>query len=393
MNQRYRQLLILILVTILVFVASYWGWTRLHSSRLETRREPPPVQSSADELRFAANAPQLSFLKIKMVETFPEPLVEPLNGRIAYNDNYTARVFSPVAGRVIKIPAEIGMPVKNGDALLVLDSPDFALALADLEKAKADLLRKQEIHERARQLLEIKGIALREVETAAADWQQAKAEFLRAKARLKNLNAEASAAGGQFVLRAPLAGVVSERQVNAGSEVQARADADRPLFVITDPYRLWVQIDLPERQLDKISLGDVVSVEVDAYPGETFQGKVTVIGGAVDPLTRRIQVRCDIDNPLLKLKPEMFARVTPIAGEKFRLPRVPNAAIVTQGLYSYVFVEKSPGVLQRRRVTLSLQGIEYAYIREGLQEGERVVTSGALLLNSELGASGNTAPN
>nr|SPS06168.1 Membrane-fusion protein [Candidatus Nitrotoga fabula] len=393
MNQRYRQLLILILVTILVFVASYWGWTRLHSSRPETRKEPPPVQSTADELRFAANAPQLSFLKIKMVETFPEPLVEPLNGRIAYNDNYTARVFSPVAGRVIKIPAEIGMPVKNGDALLVLDSPDFALALADLEKAKADLLRKQEIHERARQLLEIKGIALREVETAAADWQQAKAEFLRAKARLKNLNAEASAAGGQFVLRAPLTGVISERQVNAGSEVQARADADRPLFVITDPHRLWVQIDLPERQLDKISLGDVVSVEVDAYPGETFQGKVTVIGGAVDPLTRRIQVRCDIDNPLLKLKPEMFARVTPIAGEKFRLPRVPNAAIVTQGLYSYVFVEKSPGVLQRRRVTLSLQGIEYAYIREGLQEGERVVTSGALLLNSELGASGNTAPN
>ncbi|CAE6734260.1 efflux RND transporter periplasmic adaptor subunit [Candidatus Nitrotoga fabula] len=393
MNQRYRKLLILTLVTILVFVASYWGWIRLHSSMPETRKEPPPVQSAADELRFAANAPQLSFLKIKMVEAFPEPLVEPLNGRIAYNDNYTARVFSPVAGRVIKIPAEIGMPVKNGDALIVLDSPDFALALADLEKAKADLLRKQEIHERARLLLEIKGIALREVETAAADWQQAKAEFLRAKARLKNLNAEASAAGGQFVLRAPLAGVISERQVNAGSEVQARADADRPLFVITDPYRLWVQIDLPERQLDKISLGDVVFVEVDAYPGETFQGKVTVIGGAVDPLTRRIQVRCDIDNPLLKLKPEMFARVTPIAGEKFRLPRVPNAAIVTQGLYSYVFVEKSPGVLQRRRVTLSLQGIEYAYIREGLQEGERVVTSGALLLNSELGASGNTAPN
>lgn len=393
MNQRYRQLLILILATILVFVASYWVWTRLHSSRLETRKEPPPVQATADELRFAANAPQLSFLKIKSVEAFPEPLVEPLNGRIAYNDNYTARVFSPVAGRVTRIPAEIGMKVKKGDALLVLDSPDFALALADLQKAKADLLRKREIHERARQLLEIKGIALREVETAAADWQQAKAEFLRARARLKNLNAEDSAAGGQFVLRVPLAGVISERQVNAGSEVQARADADRPLFVITDPYRLWVQIDLPERQLDKISLGDVVSVEVDAYPGETFQGKVTVIGGAVDPLTRRIQVRCDIDNPLLKLKPEMFARVTPIAGEKFRLPRVPNAAIVTQGLYSYVFVEKSPGVLQRRRVTLSLQGIEYAYVREGLQEGERVVTSGALLLNSELGASGNTAPN
>ena len=386
-----KKILLPIFVIVLAAVAGYWGWNKFSSPNLASSPEKPSIPTTSDQLRFAANAPQLSFLKIKTVEAFPEPLVEPLNGRIAYNDNHTARVFSPLAGRVVKIPAEVGMQVKNGDHLLVLDSPDFAMATADTAKANADLLRKQEVYERTKQLFQIKGIARKEVEAAAADWQQAQAEFLRAKARMKNLNADVPTLAGQFILRAPIAGTISERQVNAGSEV--RPDAVNPLFVITDPIHLWVQIDLPERQLDKINLGDLVSVEVDAYPGETFQGKVTVIGGALDPVTRRIQVRCELDNPHLKLKPEMFARVTPIASEKSKLPRVPNASIVTQGLFSYLFVEQSPGVLQRRRVTLNLQGSEYAYVKEGLQAGERVVTSGALLLNSELGSTSDAAHN
>lgn len=391
MIKRDKKIFLLLPVIALVVVAGYWGWYKFRAPILAPGPEKPSVHTASDQLRFPANAPQLSFLKIKPVEMFPEPLVEPLNGRIAYNDNHTARVFSPIAGRVVKISAEVGMKIKKGDHLLVLDSPDFAMAIADNAKASADLLRKQEVYERAKQLYQIKGIARKEVEAAVADWQQAQAESLRAKARMKNLNADVPTLAGQFILHAPIAGVISERQVNAGSEV--RSDAVNPLFVITDPIHLWVQIDLPERLLAKINLGDLVSVEVDAYPGEVFQGAVSVIGGTLDPLTRRIQVRCELDNPNLKLKPEMFARVTPIANGKSKLPRVPNASIVTQGLFSYIFVELSPGVLQRRRVTLSLQGSEYAYVKEGLQAGERVVTSGALLLNSELGTASEAAHN
>ena len=96
-------------------------------------------------------------------------------------------------------------------------------------------------------------------------------------------------------------------------------------------------------------------------------------------------MRCYLNNATLKLKPEMFARVTPIADKKSVLPRIPNSALVTQGLYSYLFVEQAPGVLQRRRVSLATQDRDYSYVKEGLSAGERIVTSGALLLNSELG--------
>lgn len=379
----------IVLLTLLAVAipGAYWGWQKLHvqHSAAVVEHQPAAQRIASDTLRFATDAPQLLFLQIQPVAAFPEPLVEPLNARVSYDDNHTARVFSPLAGRVVKIAAEVGSRVNAGDPLLVLDSPDFAVAEADGAKANADLQRKKETFERAKQLYEIKGIARKDVESAEADWHQAEAESQRARARMKNLNTSNAASDGKFILRAPVSGTITERQVSAGSEV--RPDAANPLFVITDPRHLWVLVDLPERQLDKIQPGRFVSIEVDAYPDMAFTGKVAVIGGTLDPVTRRIQVRCEVDNPALKLKPEMFARVTPIASKQGGLPRVPNTALLTQGLYSFIFIEQSPGVLQRRRVTLSTQGSQYSYVSAGLEAGERVVSSGALLLNSEL--SGN----
>lgn len=367
-------------VVVVLLAALYFS--RSHSEDKGVQPVLPAVHKSSDTLHFDANAPQLSFIRIMPVDAFPEPLVEPMNARIAYDDNRTARVFSPVAGRVVKILAETGRQVAKGEGILVLDSPDYAQAVADSSRADADLLRKQEAFERARLLLEAKGIARKDLENSEADSHQAEAEAVRARARLNNLTGSAGRAPGQFVLVSPHAGVVSERQVSSGSEV--RPDSPNPLFVITDPAHVWIQVDLPEQQMGKVSVGQAMMAQVDAYPNELFTGKITVIAGALDPATRRMQVRCEIDNPHLKLKPEMYARVWPIASVHDSLPRVPNTAIVTQGLFSYVFVEQSVGVLQRRRVTLGLQGHNESYVKEGLKVGERVVTTGALLLNAEL---------
>ncbi len=369
-------------IAVIAAGTGYWAWKTFHVAARPPVVAQPSLQVSADTLKYPLDAPQLTFLHIQTVAAFPEPLVEPLNARIVYDDNHTARVFSPLAGRVIGIDAEAGRQVKAGDALLAIDSPDFALASSDSIKADADLLRKKEAYERARQLLDIQGIAVRDYESAKADLQQAEAESLRAKSVLGNLASHAATTNGRFILRAPISGIVSERQVNAGSQV--RPDAANPLYVITQPAHLWVLVDVPEQKLGKIRVGQPVLVEVDAYPNEQFHGKVTVIGESLDPVTRRIQVRCYVNNEQLKLKPEMFARVTPIADKQFDLPRIPNTALVTQGLYNYVFVEKSPGVLQRRRVLLATQDSDFSYVKEGVNPGERIVTTGALLLNSEL---------
>jgi len=105
----------------------------------------------------------------------------------------------------------------------------------------------------------------------------------------------------------------------------------------------------------------------------------------LDPVSRRVQVRCSVESKG-KLRPEMYARVTPLNMSQQKVIRIPNSALITEGLYSYVFVETSHGHIQKRRVTLDLQGRDYATIKEGLKAGERVVTKGAILINSELAA-------
>ena len=236
---------------------------------------------------------------------------------------------------------------------------------------------------RVQELLEGGVVPRKDAESAEADLRQSQAELKRAQLRLRNLTAgNAAPTDGRLPLRAPIAGVVADRKLNPGAEV--RPDAPDPLFVVTDPAHVWVIVDMPERYLGKVAVGQTVSVEADAYKGVDINGRIASIGQVLDPATRRVQVRCVVDNPRQILKPEMFAKVVPLRDERQKLARIPNAALVSEGLYSFVFIETSPGVFEKRRVTLGLQGRDESFIKSGIAEGERVVTGGTLLLQSEL---------
>jgi len=355
----------------------------------QTMAEPLPdkpiavvlTQLGKQELRFAAGAPQLAYLRIEPVVKLPVPLLEPLNGRIAYDEDHTARISTPVAGRVLKIAVQAGDRVAAGQPLLWLDSPEYAQALADLRRADSDARTKQAALSRAQTLFNGGVLARKDLEGTENDSQAAHAEAERARSRFHNLNPDFSMTGG-FALRAPLSGIVTERQANPGSE--ARPDAPAPLFVISDPTHLWAVAELPEKDLDKVRVSQQVAIEVDAYPGQRFSGRVRGIGDVLDPVTRRVIVRCQVDNPERRLKPEMFAHIVPESTEQ-RLPQVPNAALVSEGLHTFVFVETSPGIIQKRAIELAYRGHEVSFASAGLDAGERLVVSGALLLNAELG--------
>ena len=338
-----------------------------------------------NQLRFPEGAPQLAAVRMEAAVETALPLAEPLNGRIAYDEDVTSRISSPVAGRIVGLRAAAGDIVKAGDVLVSIDAPDLAAAVADTRKAEADEARKKLAMERVRTLLDAEVVPRKDVEVAAADFAQAQAETARARARLKNLAPVGGVDGRGLALRSPVAGVVAERRANPAMEVQP--GMAEPLFVVSNLKRLWVLIDLPEKYLARIKPGLAVSVSVDAYPGETFRASVTRIGQVVNAETRRVQVRCDLANVEGLLKPEMYARVSLLTNEGQVAVRLPNSALVTEGLYSFVFVETQAGVFVKRRVDLSVQDREYAYVRSGLAKGERVVIGGALLLQSELASS------
>ena len=361
--------------------ATIMGANHLHAANQPAEAPAPAAPREPGVLRYAAGAPQLAALRIEAAASLPLPVSEPLNGRLALDETRTARISSPIAGRVLALKAEAGDRVARDAVLLQADAPDLAAADADWRKAQADEKRKKLAFERARNLLEHEVIPQKDVESADADYRQAAAETRRTALRMKSLHASGNE-NGSFSLRSPLAGVVVERQVTPGMEL--RPDLPNPLFVVSDPSRLWLLVDVPERSLARIKPGQKVSIETDAYPDSRFAGTVDRIGYAMDPATRRIQVRCTVSNTDGRLRPEMYARVAFLSDSGRNAVALPNTSLVIEGVNTYAFVEKTPGVFEKRQVTLALRGRELSYIDAGLQAGERVVVEGALLLNAEM---------
>jgi|GEM_PF-163281 len=372
---------------LVVVAVAYAGWLSLSPSKIQ--HMPTPAASTqqahaelSGNIRFVAGASQLSMLQTQSLPLAPIPLSEQLSARVTYDEEVTARVGVSFSGRILELKAAPGDAVTLGQVLAVIDSPDFGTAYADLNK---DEKRKQLAVKRAKDLVPGEAISTRDWEAIQAEYAQAQAETARAEQRIKNLNPHGLKIVGQQVsLASPLQGVITERTASPALEISPNLAA--PLFVVTDPKRLWVSIDLPESLLSKVKLGSLVAIQSDAYPDHTFTAKIIQLGQTINPNTRRANVLARVDNPEGKLLPEMFVRASVLQADGQGV-RVPNQALITRGLYTYVFVEQKPGDFILRRVKPIKRGVDFSYIGEGLSGDERVVTKGALLLEAEFLAS------
>jgi cobalt-zinc-cadmium efflux system membrane fusion protein len=346
--------------------------------RAADKAPPPAITAEPGVISFAPGSPDLDALQIVAAQAGPLPVSADLNARLAVNEDITGRVGAPVAGRVTAVLADIGTPVRAGQALARIDAPDLAQARADVLKATADADFKRRAAERAKTLFEGDALARRDVESANADAQSANAELTRAQLRLRNLG---GGTGTDLPLTSPVPGFVLDRQVEPGQQLTA---GQSPLFTVTDPKRLWLLVDVPETAISRARVGEDIQFEVGAFPGRRFTGKITRIGLAVDAATRRVQVRAEVPNPDLALKPEMFARARFVTDDGKVAIKVPNAALFEQGLKSYVFRAESPGRFRRIPVTVGERGEDSSYVIAGLKDGDKIVGEGALLLNAQM---------
>ena len=375
---------------LVVLALAYAGWRSLSLQKIEHMPSPAASAQQAHaelsgSIRFVAGASQLAMLHTQSLPLTPIPLSEQLSARVTYDEEVTARIGVSFSGRILALKAAPGDAVTLGQVLAVIDSPDFGTAYADLNKARADEKRKQLAVKRAKDLVPGEAISTRDWEAVQADYAQAQAETARAEQRIKNLNPHGLKIVGQQVsLASPLQGVVTERTASPALEINPNLAA--PLFVVTEPKRLCVSIDLPESLLSKVKLGSVVTIQSDAFPDQTFTGKIIQLGQTINPNTRRANVLAQVDNPEGKLLPEMFVRASVLQADGQGV-RVPNQALITRGLYAYVFVEQAAGDFTLQRVKPIKRGVDFSYIGEGLRGGERVVTKGALLLEAEFLAS------
>ncbi len=351
--------------------------------------ETPKIEG--DKIQFATNAPQLGFLATEPVQE-RNAVTTGLNGRLAWDDDVTARVYPSVSGRIVTILAKPSQRVAVGDVLAKIKSPDFGQAQADARKAIADLKVAERALARTRDLIEHGAASQKDVETAEADYTRALSEKDRALATLGRYESDGSTADvdGVFSLKAPVGGVIVEKSVNPGQEVRADQVGDKPLFVITDPTQLWVLLDATEQDLSSLRPGTEVKLRSQTYADQTFPAHIEVISDFIDPNSRTIKVRGTVDNSQRLLKAEMFVTAELPAPLQVGV-NVPASAVFLKGDRHYVFVESAKGTYQRQEVQVGQEQPKDVLVTNDLKPGQSVVTDGGLLLNQLL-AEGPSEP-
>jgi cobalt-zinc-cadmium efflux system membrane fusion protein len=359
---------------------------------------PPQPTVQGKTITFPTNSPQIASLSVAPAE--PQRwTVAHFTGRLYWDDDATARVFTPVAGHVTKLFPQLGDAIVAGAPLAEIDSPDFGQALADARAAQGNLRLAERTLTRTRELLAHGATAQKDVENAEAAATSAAAERDRAAARLALYGGNTEATNELFILRSPLAGVLVEKNVNPGQEVRADqmlANATQlyaPLFVVSDPSRLWLQVDAAESDLTSLKTGQRLRIHSRAFPGQVFEGTVDNIGDELDPSTRTVKVRGVVNNPGHQLKAEMYVAVdvlgeaAPAAGAALEIPA--KAVFMRDNQY-YLFVEKSPVEFERLPVTIGPEQDARVPILKGLEANQKVVTDGCLLLEALIESGENT---
>ncbi len=351
------------------------------SEPTEKTTTPATPKIPVGDVYLSPDSPKRAYVQITNLSLTQHALLEPLVGKIVYNESVTSRISSPIAGRVISAPVTLGSNVSVGATLLELDSPDVADAQADSTKAQADLTLASHSFNRQQELYAGKAVARKELEQAQDELSRAKSDVQRTQQRLKNLHLNSGQGDGRFVLHSPMTGVVVERNVTPGMEI--RPDLDAPLFVISNLTKLTVMLNVYETNLSKIKLGQKLSVYVAAYPNEKFPATVQYIGQTLDEATRTVQVRGELLNSNGRLLPNMYATIAIDSDVNDQAIVIPLTAIFTEDDVDYVFVVDDETHFKKRRVELGLRLKGTAVVINGLQPNEQLVTEGALMLRAE----------
>ncbi|MEO6824818.1 MAG: efflux RND transporter periplasmic adaptor subunit [Nitrosospira sp.] len=351
------------------------------------------VHQPKDEVILSEDSPKREYIKEAIIELVQRPLMDPVTGKITYDETLTARISSPIAGRVIGAIAPLGADVRTGDTLVELDSPELGQAQSAYAEAMSDLNLADRAFQRIRELYD-SGIAPRkEQEQAQDNLTRARSEAERARLKLANLGVRSRRTDNRFILHTPLSGTITERNITPGMEV--RPELTAPLFVVSDLNQLWVQMDIFEKDIGLIHTGATVLLQVPAYPGKDFTATIDYISQIVDETTRTVKVRCILPNIEKRLLPAMFARITVQSDADDQAVVVPLNAIFAENESDWAYVNIGDYHYQKRPVTVGLRLKDRAVILDGLKPGDRLVVGGALLLRTEQDTeqqSGESAP-
>ncbi len=308
-------------------------------------------------------------------------------GAVDFDNDQATSVLAPFSGPVTRLIASVGQRVKKGEPLAEVDSPDFAAAVGAYVKAIVSAKNLRRLADADKDLVQHDGVSAREQEQAQTDAANADADRDAARLALVSLDADPQlitdieagrpTSHARAVIRAPISGTVAEKLITPGQLLQA---GTTPCFTVADLSRVWVMAQIPDSDLASVRVGDAAQVETGVDATKVV-GTVANISALVDPDTRAVIARVDVDNPQQLLKKQMYVHVQIQSRQASSGLLVPVAAILRDDEnLPFVYVVQGDDSFARRRVTLGARTGDQVAIPSGLASGDRIVDDGALFL-------------
>jgi cobalt-zinc-cadmium efflux system membrane fusion protein len=388
------------MILLALAAAGFYGYTHLRP----TLRGDSDVSSQSRRglQRYMPSPAEWASLTVEPVTERTFRAEHVTEGKIAVDEDRSTPVFSPYAGRVIKLLAKPGDHVAQGQPLFVIEAADtvqaqndFISAMTGLNKAKSALNLAQLQDTRARDLFEGKAVPLKDFQQAEATLIQAQndlrssqtaLEAARNKLKILGLSEEDIAAFQQkgridpnTTIFSPIAGTVVQRKIGPGQYINS--GASDPVFVIGDLSTVWLTAFVRETDASIVSVGQELSFSVLARPEHPVTARIDYVAAAIDPTTRRLLVRATVDNKDGLLKPEMFANVTIYSGGDHLALGLPKQALIYEGDQVRVWVVHEDKSIELRQIKTGLSNGDLVDVEGNLKPGEQVVTKGSLFID------------
>ena len=354
---------------------------------------------------FRPTREQLADLVIKPVRRMVFRAETVTDGNIATDDDLSTPVFSPYSGRVTRLDAKLGDHVEKGAPLMAVEAAEFVQAQNDLittasglHSAQAQLNLAETNEKREHELFNARGAALKDWQQSQSDLATAQGNFHSAEIALASVRNRLRIFGKseqeitalergplsarpnpEATITAPISGTVIQRQIGLGQFIQSGSST--PVYTIGNLSTVWFIANVRETDAPLIHVGDPVELRVLALPGRVFHAKISYVGASIDPVTHRLPVHADVENPDGVLKPQMFANISIVTGTGAEAPAVPQSAIIYEGDQARVWVETRGGALGLRQIRVGRTDGDLVEVLSGLSGGERVVVSGAIFID------------
>jgi len=308
-------------------------------------------------------------------------------GAVDFDNDQATSVLAPISGPVSRLLVNPGDKVRKGDALAIVDSPDFATAIGTYRKALATAHTARRLADLEKDLVQHQGVAQREEDQAETDAANADADLEAARQGLISLSVDPQAikdiqqgrqvARIEGVIRSPISGTVVEKLITPGQLLQA---GTTPCFTVANLSRVWVMAQVSDSDIASISVGDPADV-VTGIAGKNFSGTVDNIASLVSPDTRLMPARVVVENPGGLLKKQMYVSVRIHSRQESDGLLVPVSAILRDDEnLPFVYVVQSDGSFARRSVTLGYRSGDQYDIPSGLHAGDQIVVDGAIFV-------------